>query len=66
MVAHPEKHVGAPAEDQIQPASNEVMRASAQGRMTFNPGKVERMERIVGKSGISKVTGAIPLKLGSR
>jgi len=66
VVEHPEKHVGAPAEDQIQPASNEVIRVSAQGRMAFNPGKVERMERIVGRSGISKVTGAIPLKLVSR
>ncbi|KAI0303936.1 alpha/beta-hydrolase [Russula brevipes] len=62
-----EQHVGAPAEGQIQPASEEVMRVSAQHRMTFNPGTVERMERIVGKSGIQRMTGAIPLvKLGGR
>ncbi|KAI9513248.1 alpha/beta-hydrolase [Russula earlei] len=63
----PEQHVGGPTEGQIQPASEEVMRVSAQHRMAFNPGKVERMERIVGKSGIQKMTGAIPLvKLGPR
>lgn len=60
-----EQHVGGPTEGQIQPASEEVMRTSAQQRMGFNPGTVERMERIVGRSGIQKVTGAIPLKLGS-
>jgi hypothetical protein len=38
---------------------------SAQHRMAFNPGTVQ-MERIVGKSGIHKMTGAIPLKLGPR
>jgi hypothetical protein len=43
------------------------MRVSAQHRMAFNPGTVERMERIVGKSGLQKMTGAIPLvKLGPR
>jgi len=62
-----EQHIGAPAEGQIQPASEEVIRVSAQHRMTFNPGTVERMERIVGKSGIQRMTGAIPLvKLGGR
>jgi hypothetical protein len=35
--------------------------------MAFNPGTVERMERIVGKSNLQKVTEAIPLvKLGTR
>jgi len=61
-----EQHVGGPTLDQIQPASEEVMMVSAQQRIAFNPGTVERMERIVGKSGIQRVTGAIPLKLGSR
>ncbi|KAI9467164.1 alpha/beta-hydrolase [Lactarius psammicola] len=62
-----EQHVGGPTEGQIQPASEEVMLNSAQQRIAFNPGTVERMERIVGKSGIQKMTGAIPLvKLGSR
>ncbi|KAH9977632.1 alpha/beta-hydrolase [Lactifluus volemus] len=56
-----EQHAGAPSEGQIQPASEEVMLASARHRMAFNPGTVERMERIVGKSGIQKMTGAIPL-----
>jgi hypothetical protein len=58
---HLEQHVGAPTEGQVQPASEEVMRVSAQHRIAFNPGTVERMERIVGKSGIQKMTGAIPL-----
>ncbi|KAI0276318.1 alpha/beta-hydrolase [Russula aff. rugulosa BPL654] len=58
---HLEQHVGGPTEGQIQPASEEVMRVSAQHRIAFNPGTVERMERIVGKSGIQKMTGAIPL-----
>jgi len=58
---HPEQHVGGPTEGQIQPASEEVMWISAQHRVAFNPGTVERMERIVGKSGIQKVTAAIPL-----
>ncbi len=66
----PEQHVGGPTEGQIQPASEEVMRISAQHRVAFNPGTVERMERIVsksGKSGIQKMTEAIPLvKLGGR
>jgi hypothetical protein len=44
----------------------ELIRICAQQRIAFNPGTVERkMERIVGKSGIQKVTGAIPMKLGS-
>jgi len=61
-----EQHVGGPTEGQIQPASEEVMRTSAQQRKAFNPGTVERMERIVGRSGIQKkVAGALPLKLGS-
>ncbi|KAN0126704.1 Alpha/Beta hydrolase fold [Russula decolorans] len=59
--AHLDQHVGGPTEGQIQPASEEVMRISAQHRIAFNPGTVERMERIVGKSGIQKMTGAIPL-----
>lgn len=64
---HVEQHVGGPTEGQIQPASAEVMRVSAQHRIAFNPGTVERMERIVGKSSIQRMTGAIPLvKLGSR
>ena len=37
------------------------MRVSAQHRIAFNPGTVERMERIVGKSGIQRMTGVIPL-----
>ncbi|KAH9045258.1 alpha/beta-hydrolase [Lactarius pseudohatsudake] len=63
---NPAQHVGAPTEGQIQPASGEVMLNSAQQRIAFNPGTIERMEKIVGKTGIQKVTGAIPLKLGSR
>jgi len=64
---HPGQHVGGPTEGQIQPASQEVRWVSAQHRIAFNPGTVERMERIVGKSGIQKMTGAIPLvKLGGR
>jgi hypothetical protein len=59
---HLEQHVGGPIEGQIQPASEEVMRVSAQHRVAFNPGTVERMERIVGKSGIQKMTGVIQLK----
>lgn len=62
-----EQHVGGPTEGQIQPASEEVRWVSAQHRVAFNPGRVERMERIIGKSGIQKMTGAIPLvKLGGR
>ncbi|KAH9002261.1 alpha/beta-hydrolase [Lactarius hatsudake] len=64
--ANPAQHVGGPTEGQIQPASGEVMMNSAQQRIAFNPGTIERMEKIVGKTGIQKVTGAIPLKLGSR
>jgi hypothetical protein len=42
------------------------MLVSAQHRIAFNPGTVEKMERIVGKSGIQKMTGVIPLvKLAS-
>ncbi|KAH9077023.1 alpha/beta-hydrolase [Lactarius deliciosus] len=63
---NPAQHVGGPTEGQIQPASGEVMLNSAQQRIAFNPGTIERMEKIVGKTGIQKVTGAIPLKLGSR
>jgi hypothetical protein len=58
---HLEQHVGGPTEGQIQPASEEIMLVSAQHRIAFNPGTVERMERIVGRSGIQKMTGAIPL-----
>jgi hypothetical protein len=64
---HFEQHVGGPTEGWNQPASEEVMRVSAQHRVAFNPGRIERMERIVGKSGIQKMTGAIPLvKLAGR
>lgn len=37
------------------------MLVSAQHRIAFNPGTVDRMERIVGRTGIQKMTGAIPL-----
>lgn len=61
-----EQHVGGPTQGQIQPAPEEVVRICAQQRIAFNPGTVERkMERIVGRSGIQKVTGVIPMKLGS-
>jgi hypothetical protein len=64
---HLEQHIGGPTEGQNQPASEEVMWISAQHRIAFNPGTVERMERIVGKSSIQKVAGAIPLvKIGGR
>jgi hypothetical protein len=65
-----EQHIGAPTEGRIEPASEEVILASAQHRMAFNPGTVERMERIAAKSGLQKVTGAINIgpivKLGPR
>jgi len=63
-----EQNIGGPTEGQIQPASPEVILISAQHRMAFNPGTVERMEsRIVGKRNLQKVTEVIPLvKLGAR
>jgi hypothetical protein len=57
-----EQHVGGPTEGQIQPVSEEVMLISAEHRIAFNPGTVERMDRIVSHPKfIQKVTGAIPL-----
>ncbi|KAI0268106.1 alpha/beta-hydrolase [Gloeopeniophorella convolvens] len=58
--AHSDQHIGGPTEGQTQPASEEVMMNSAHNRMAFNPGTVESMERIVPKSSIQKMAGALP------
>lgn len=55
---HVEQHVAGTIKGQIQPASEEVMRASAQHRIAFNPGTVERIVQIVGKSRSHSISGA--------
>ncbi|KAI0068617.1 alpha/beta-hydrolase [Artomyces pyxidatus] len=62
---HDAQHVGGPAlEGADQPASQEVMRASAVHRAMFNPGTVERMDKYVVKSNLSRVASATAIPLG--
>ena len=56
------EHRGAPAIDgPIEPASRELMQESALQRAAFNPGKYERIDQLVVKSNLSKVSSSLPL-----
>ncbi|KAI0321952.1 alpha/beta-hydrolase [Amylostereum chailletii] len=56
------EHVGAPTIDgRIEAASREVMQESALQRAVFNPGTYERIDQLVVKSNLARVSTTIPL-----